>query len=432
MKTLFFSFILIISASVLLQRDVIGQTTARLQAEKLFVEAQKALTRGDTESAESLLMQALQRDAGFTSAIWQLAQIYESRGQLAHARELILRGLTLEPSAAWAREKLAQMERVLTQKLLSEAESYMRSGNYDLAIPKLSLYVGIKPYDPAPLILLGRCHLAMGNLETAKEYVVQASVRDPTDSQATALLSEIEERVARNSVEIDIVRAQDILTQYTPEREAEARAALETILAKKPNHMWAREKLRELELLSVKHVASEKAVEESPAEATEPAEAIRAPLPHVRRVVVENLFVVLLVAVAVLLSFDLKRRLARRSYPLQGSLSLIPIIDIVSLLNGNLKTGRLMVTNDVSRGEIFFDNGEIVHARWKNCDGKKAFHALIDQTSGRYFFSNRLPKVRHTISEPLSILLLTKRSREETDPQESDNRAKRHFATTAP
>jgi tetratricopeptide (TPR) repeat protein len=432
MKTFRFSLISIISVFVLLQGDAIGQTTARLQAEKLFVEAQKALTRGDTESAESLLMQALQRDSGFTSAIWQLAQIYESRGQLAHARELILRGLTLEPNAAWASEKLTQLEKVLTQKLLSEAESYMRAGKYDLAIPKLSLYLGIKPYDPIPLIQLGRCHLAMGNLETAKEYIVQASERDPTDSQVTALLSEIEERITRNSVEIDIARAQDILMQYTPERETEARAVLETILAKKPGHTWAREKIRELDLLSAKHIESEKEEETPPAISTEPAEAIRSPLSHVRRMVVENLFIVLLVVVAVLLSFDLRCRFAQRTYPLQGSLSLIPIIDIVSLLNGNLKTGRLMVTNDESRGEIFFDKGEIVHARWKSCDGKKAFHALMDQTSGWYSFSNRLPKVRHTISEPLSILLLSKRSREESDPRESDNHAKRHFVTTAP
>lgn len=432
MKTFLFSFISIISIFVLLQEDAIGQTTARLQAEKLFIEAQKSLTRGDTESAESLLMQALQKDSGFTSAIWQLAQIYESRGQLAHARELILRGLTLEPNAAWAREKLAQLERALTQKLLSEAESYMRLGKYDLAVPKLSLYLGIKPYDPVPLIRLGRCHLAMGNLETAKEYIVQASERDPTDSQVTALLSEIEERLAKNSLETDIARAQDILTHYTPERETEARAILETILAKKPDHTWAREKIRELDLLSAKRIESESAEEKPPTTSTQLAEPIRAPLSHVRRVVFENLFVVLLIIVAVLLSFDLRRRYALRTYPLQGSLSLVPIIDIVSLLNGNLKTGRLMVTNEESRGEIFFDKGEIVHARWKSFDGKKAFHAIIDQTSGRYFFNNRLPNIRPTISEPLSILLLSKRSREESDPRESDNRAKRHYVPSAP
>ncbi|HUV35987.1 MAG TPA: tetratricopeptide repeat protein, partial [Patescibacteria group bacterium] len=184
----------VLVALLIMQGVASGQTTTRLQAEKLFVEAQKSLSRGDTESAESLLMKALQKDSGFTSAVWQLAQIYESRGQLAHARELLLRGLTLEPEATWAREKLAQLEKALTRQLLLEAERFMSEKQYDLAIPKLSLYLGIRPYDPVPLIRLGRCHLALGNLETAKEYLTQAFERDPTDSQVTALLTEIEER----------------------------------------------------------------------------------------------------------------------------------------------------------------------------------------------------------------------------------------------
>ena len=127
---------------------VSAQSGDRIQAEKLFVQAQRALSEGDEESAEKLLKQALQKDSNFTSAIWQLATIYEKRGKLEYARELILRGLKQSPNANWAREKLSQLERTLTRKLLSEAESYMSTGQYSLAIPKLSLYMGIRPQDP--------------------------------------------------------------------------------------------------------------------------------------------------------------------------------------------------------------------------------------------------------------------------------------------
>lgn len=421
---------------IVLQGIAAAQTTARLDAEKLFVEAQKSLTRGDTESAESLLMKALQKDSRFTSAIWQLAQIYESRGQLAHARELILRGLTLEPEATWAREKLTQLEKVLTGKLLLEAENYMGAGKYDLAIPKLSLYLGIKPYDPVPLIRLGRCHLALGNLETAKEYLVQAFERDPTDSQVTALLTEIEERMEGGSIEALVARAREVLAAYAPERESEARAALEAVLSRKPDHVWAREKLGEIELLSAEREQDDEPVRENKNEAPpagiEQVKTFREPLSRAWRVVVDRLFMILLAAVVVLLVFNLKRRLDRRTYPLQGSLSLVPILDIVSLLNGNLKTGRLIITSNESRGELFFDKGEIVHARWKQFDGAKAFHAILDQASGRYVFSNRLPNIRYTISEPLSLLLLSKKSKEELNRPRSESTGKRRPVTTAP
>ena len=433
MKILRYPPIIMLLVFLLVQGAASGQTTKRLQAEKLFVEAQKALSRGDTELAESLLLRALEKDGGFTSAIWQLAQIYESRGQLAYARELILRGLTLEPEAAWAREKLAQMEKSLTHKLLLEAEVYMRQGQYDLAIPKLSLYLGIKPYDPAPLIRLGRCHLALGNIETAREYLVQAFERDPTDSQVTALLKEIDERIDRGSVDRLVDEAREILTHYTPEREGEARAALQAVLEKKPDHVWAREKMREIELLTAKREQPEKPEgEEKPfGNEIEKVKSIGTPLSHAWRTIVDQLFVVLLGIAVVLLVFNLKRRFTQRTYPLQGSLSLVPILDIISLLNGNLKTGRLIVSCRDSRGELFFDKGEVVHVRWKQHDGKKAFHAILAQTSGRYMFSNRLPKIRYTINEPLSLLLLSGKPMEEPGMSRARENKKRHPVGTA-
>jgi tetratricopeptide (TPR) repeat protein len=408
-----------------------AQTTARLQAEKLFIEAQKALTRGDSESAESLLTKALEKDPGFSSAIWQLAQIYESRGQLAHARELILRGLTLEPKASWARDKLSQLEKQLTGKLLSEAEAYMRDGTYDLAIPKLSLYLGIKPYDPEPLIKLGRCHLALGNLDTAQEYLVQAFERDPTNGQVTALLSEIEERIEGGSIDALVERAGRILADYSPAREAEARAALEAILAKRSDHVWAREKMREIELLSAQQEPPAAPAGKPLERGIETVRTMRDPLMRAWRFIDDKLYV-LLAVIALLGVIRLRRRMEKRTHPLQGSLSFVPVLDIVSLLNGNLKTGRLIVVSGDSRGEIFLDRGEIVHAQWKGTDGKTAFHSIISLKSGRYFFRNRLPSIRPTIAEPLSLLLLSLKTKEESNRSGERTREKRQAVTSIP
>ncbi len=396
--------------------QVSAQTTGRIQAEGLFVEAQKALARGDDGIAEELLMKALQKDGSFTSAIWQLSQIYEKRGKFEYSRELLIRGLQQEPQAAWAREKLSQLEMVLTRKLLTEAESYMGTGQYKRAIPKLSLYLGIKPYDPTPLIMLGRCHLALGNLSTSKEYVEQAIERDPSNGQAASLFNEIVERLGKNSLIYLIGQAEKVLSDYTPTRKAEAREALEAVLARDPENTWAREKLGELELLATVGEEIKNEGNKVAGKCLEVVKNLKQPAARVIDFVLGNLLIAILAIVAVLLAVNLKRRAERKSYPLQGSLSLIPILDIVSLINSNLKTGHLILSSGKTRGEIYFEKGEIVHARWRGFDGKKAFHLLMDLNSGAYSFNNHLPNVRHTISEPLSLLLLSMKSPERPKP----------------
>ena len=79
----------------------------------------------------------------------------------------------------------------------------------------------------------------------------------------------------------------------------------------------------------------------------------------------------------------------------------------VGIVNFNLKTGRMVIHTSRTKGEIFFEKGEIVHARWKGYDGKKAFHKLMEVKNGRFAFINHLPKIKHTINEPLSLLLLS-------------------------
>ncbi|MBN2184979.1 MAG: tetratricopeptide repeat protein [Candidatus Krumholzibacteriota bacterium] len=387
-----------------------GDASGRIEAEKIFVEAQKSLARGDDATAEKQLMESLQYDPSFTSAIWQLSQIYEKRGKLEYARELILRGLQQDPSASWARDKLAQVEKLLTDRLKMEARAFMDSGEYSKALPKLSLYLGMKPHDPEPLFLLGRCHLALGNLNTAKEYLVQAIQRDPTNRDTAALLDEVDERILRSSLEAAISAAEDILATYSTENHAKAENALHEVLKKDPENKWAAEKLDELSLLSeVPETSTEgnkviekgmdkiKSIDRSPAE--------RFPTFPKDRIILS-----LVTVIIVLLALNLRRRPHKKSYPLQGSLNLIPILDIVSLINSNLKTGRLVLTTGKLSGEIFFERGEIIQARYKSYDGKTAFHRLMEISTGKFVFYNHLPKVKHTISEPLSLLLLSMKS----------------------
>lgn len=402
-----------------------AQSSSRVEAERLFVEAQKSLARGDDVKAEDYLKKSLKYDDSFTSAIWQMSQIYEKRGQLEYARELLLRGLQLEPDATWARDKLKRMEQTLAAKLLGEAERLMSSGRYDEAIPKLSLYLGMKPYDPVPLIQIARCHLAMDNLDSAKEYLVQASERDPSNTDVIRLLDEIGRRYDKAEVESALSRARSILASYTAETKGQAEKALSDVLALDPENTWARDKLREIALLEEdekKLPPAEKAVAKGVEKSVEAVRKLEEPASKAISVLRSNVLIVVLIVIAGLLALNLRRRTKSRSYPLQGSLSLIPILDIVSLLNSNLKSGRLMIVSQSGRGEVFFEKGEIIHARLKSWDGKSAFHKIMALRSGRYIFSNHLPSVRHTITEPLSLLLLSMRSQ---NPEKKKNPAKK-------
>ena len=119
----------------------------------------------------------------------------------------------------------------------------------------------------------------------------------------------------------------------------------------------------------------------------------------------------------------LRKKAGGKNYPLQGNINLIPILDIVSLINSNLKSGYLIVITEKNKGEIFFEKGEIIHARYKADYGTSAFHKIMAAQSGRYLFNNHLPRVKQTIREPLSLLMLSMKPRNELFPAEKDNSA---------
>jgi tetratricopeptide (TPR) repeat protein len=405
----------LLSLIIILYTAVPADAGDRIQAEKLFVEAQKALSRGEIERAESLLTEALAADPSFTSSIWQLAQINEKKDKLENARELLIRGLKLEPDATWAREKLAALEKALTQKLLRNARSYMESGEYDLAIPKLSLYLGIRPYDPVPLLMIGRCHLALGNLETAREYLLQASERDPSNTDVRSLIAEVERRIESGSVSHLVDAASSILEDYTPDRRAEAIEALEAVLSTDPQNIWAREKLAELRSIEANAPEAPKTEGTSTMDGKDGA---RTALSGMKDFLTGNILAILMIlclaALVVSIVLLVRKRPAGGTHPLSGSLALIPIIDIVALLNSNLRTGRLVLKTSRGGGEICFEKGEIIHARWKGTDGRKAFGRIMDQRAGTYTFTNKPPGSKRTISEPLSVLLLFMNRKEES------------------
>jgi len=418
-------YMIVIVLLVSLCTPLYCENDIRGKAETLFIEAQKELANGNEQSAEELLKESLKVDPSFTSAIWQLAQIYQKQGKLEFARELMLRGLKIDPGATWARGKLKEIERSLCSRLMSQASNFIGDGEYSKAIPKLSLYLGIRPGDIDALTLLARSHLAMGNLEVARGYLIDALKIDPTNNTVALLLDRVDEKINESSINAMIAKAKKLLANYSPETGEETRKILISILDKDPENNWAKEKLNELNLvIEQKQREDEKKSKKS--KIAEQGAVIASNAKAISSIVLdkarENLTNIILIIFSILLILNLRRKVTNRDFPLEGSLSLIPILDIISLINSNLKTGRMVIHTSRTKGEIFFEKGEIVHARWKGYDGKKAFHKLMEVKSGRFAFINHLPKIKHTINEPLSLLLLSMpsqdRSMSEPDVEE--------------
>ena len=395
------------------------EPASRVQAEALFVDAQKALSRGDDAGAEILLKDALSSDPAFTSAIWQLAQIYESRGELDYARELLIRGLRQDPGASWAREKLAQIEGSLARTILAEARRYMNSGKYDNAIPKLSAYLGLRPDDHAALVAMAKCHIEKGNTKTARQYIEKARAIDPGNAEVSSLIARLDKSALDTRLEKLLAEAQIALLDTTSTATDKARTALRTLIDADPANSWAKERLADLDRSENEKAVQAKKRESKPtpvvvAEGRKAMDRSKGAFAAAGHFILAHLVLLVLGAVLCFLAIDIRRRMTRRSYPLEGTITLIPILDIVSLVNGNLRTGRLIVVSSDAKGEIYFEKGEIIHARCDGLTGKIAFHKLMDIRSGRFFFHNHLPNVRRTIADPLSLLLLSMKPHEDS------------------
>ena len=71
---------------------------------------------------------------------------------------------------------------------------------------------------------------------------------------------------------------------------------------------------------------------------------------------------------------------------LTGSLSQLPLVDLLKMLAAGGQTGRLELTSGLDQGDIYLVKGEIVHA---DCDlqvGDVAFAKLVSWPNGQFRF----------------------------------------------
>ncbi len=77
----------------------------------------------------------------------------------------------------------------------------------------------------------------------------------------------------------------------------------------------------------------------------------------------------------------------------QGSLAELPLPDIIQLVAVSGKTGRFDLTHEREHGQIFVQDGQIVHARTGNLAGEEAVYELAIWPIGDFVFTqDRVPR----------------------------------------
>lgn len=80
---------------------------------------------------------------------------------------------------------------------------------------------------------------------------------------------------------------------------------------------------------------------------------------------------------------------------LSGDVSEIHVVELFQLINSSQKTGtvRFKLVDDVA--EVLFNEGEVVHVRYGDLKGRKAFFALLGVSSGQFTYSPGIPPRAH-------------------------------------
>lgn len=90
----------------------------------------------------------------------------------------------------------------------------------------------------------------------------------------------------------------------------------------------------------------------------------------------------------------------------QGSLSELPLPDVVQLVSSSGKTGCFHLTDGDVKGQIYVQEGKIVHAQVEDLSGEEAVYQLAIWSKGEFFFETGATGAANTIAKTNTNLLM--------------------------
>ncbi len=90
----------------------------------------------------------------------------------------------------------------------------------------------------------------------------------------------------------------------------------------------------------------------------------------------------------------------------QGSLAELPLPDVIQLVSSSGKTGCFHLTDGDIKGQIYIQEGRIVHAQVEDLSGEEAVYQLAIWSRGEFFFETGAGVAANTISKTNTNLLM--------------------------
>ena len=90
----------------------------------------------------------------------------------------------------------------------------------------------------------------------------------------------------------------------------------------------------------------------------------------------------------------------------QGSLSELPLPDVIQLVSSSGKTGCFHLTDGDVKGQIYIQEGRIVHAQVEDLSGEEAVYQLAIWSRGEFFFETGASVAANTITKTNTNLLM--------------------------
>jgi len=90
----------------------------------------------------------------------------------------------------------------------------------------------------------------------------------------------------------------------------------------------------------------------------------------------------------------------------QGSLSELPLPDVIQLVSSSGKTGCFHLTDGDVKGQIYIQEGKIVHAQVEDLSGEEAVYQLAIWSRGEFFFETGASVAANTITKTNTNLLM--------------------------
>jgi hypothetical protein len=91
---------------------------------------------------------------------------------------------------------------------------------------------------------------------------------------------------------------------------------------------------------------------------------------------------------------------------LRGNLQQLPLLDILRMLSMSSRSGRLDITQPGKNGEIYLENGIIVHSVTGSQIGEKGVYVLMGWMEGEFVFTPDVPSPERSIGTTTEQLLL--------------------------